>query len=147
MNHSVTKHEFASPGWFAALHALLTQAILSAGDLTGVRWSVCEVFTNLPPHLPQGRDGSVAWHYYLTEENFRFGFGEREDVEFRAVIDYALGSELAVIHVGDDPAKEQLMQDKIMQALSEGKAQIFGSRDLRPEQLANYHDALAAVTR
>ena len=147
MSSTPIKHEFASPGWFTALHAMLHQAVNAAGDLAGVRWSTCEVFTNLPSHLPQGRDGSIAWHYYLQDGDILFGFGERDDVRFRAELDYGVACELAVVRVDGDPEKQQFMERKLMAAVRDGKGRIQGSRDERPEQLADFHDAIAAITR
>ena len=147
MASTPVKHEFASPGWFTALHAMLHQVVNAAGDLAGAQWSMCEVFTNLPSHLPQGRDGSIAWHYFLQDGIIRFGFGERDDVKFRAELDYGVASELAVMRVDGDPEQEKLMERKLPTAVRDGKGRIFGSRDERPEQLANFHDAIAAITR
>lgn len=146
MNES-PRYEFLSPEWFIALQAMLMQAVDAAGDMSGAKWSACEVFTDLPPHLLQGGNGSIAWHYYLVDGVVRFGYGERQDVDFRAVLEYATAHELARIVVGGDDAAQQAMEAKAFAAIQEGKGQIFGSRDNRPEQLANYHDALARMTR
>ena len=146
MNKS-PRYEFLSPEWFIALQAMLMQAVDAAGDLDGVRWSACEVFTDLPPHLLQGGNGSIAWHYYLVDGVVQFGYGEREDVDFRAVLDYGTARELARIVVGGDEAARQEMESKAIAAIQAGKGQMFGSRDNRPAQLANYHDALARMTR
>ena len=146
MNSSL-RYEFLSPEWFIALQAMLMQAVDAAGDLNGVRWSACEVFTDIPPHLLQGRHGSIAWHYYLEDGAVQFGYGEREDVDFRAVLDFGTAQELARIVVGGDEGRRQEMESKALAAIRAGKGQLFGSRDNRPARLANYHDALARMTR
>lgn len=141
------KYEFASPEWFRAVHSLVVQAVESAGDLSGSDWSVCETFTNMPSHLQQGSDSTTAWHYFLRDGEISFGFGANEDVKFSATIDWAVGQELATLYIGGDEKVQADMEAKVLEAITSGRASIVGSRDDRPENLPNFHDALALITR
>jgi N-acetyl-beta-hexosaminidase len=58
----VSKFEFASPEWIAALRVLLDKYTAAEPDL---ELSICEVFTNVPKHLDKHGDGTIAWHCRL----------------------------------------------------------------------------------
>ena len=66
------KFEFGSYDWFAALRCVYENVVSDNREsLKGVEWSVCEVFTGVPKHLVQGRDGTIAWHYRLRNGKLR----------------------------------------------------------------------------
>jgi len=141
------KHDFASPLWFTALQAILYQAVDEAEDLSGSDWTMCEVFTNVPKSLPQGLDGSIAWHYSLIDGQVKFGFGDQPEADFKVSLDYHVARDMARMVVGNDESIQQEMERIAFAAIEQGKGEVFGSREKRPENLANYHDTIARITR
>jgi len=97
--------------------------------------------------LPQGRDGTLAWHYYLKDGQLDIHFGEAEEVDFRVIAPYEAVHKLSMEHFGDDP---QVAEEKAMVIVAEyaqkGLLEVYGDRSKRPDSLPNVHDALAERT-
>src|SRR5277367_6479732 len=83
------KYEFLSKPWFAALHAIILEkarnAALSDPDL---RYSICEVFTDVPSPLATLPGGRVAWHAIVRGSDVVFALSDRDDVDLKATADY-----------------------------------------------------------
>ena len=141
------KHEFASPGWFEALHATIRRLALAAGpELEHARWAVCEVFTDVPAHIAQTPDRKSAWHCYFRGREISFGLGEINDADFKVVADYQTALPFAYEYLGNDPAAQTRVNEALMRAVAAGKMQIAGSRDRQPAAFATLHDEMARVT-
>ncbi|HEY1836692.1 MAG TPA: hypothetical protein VGG36_03485 [Rhizomicrobium sp.] len=66
----MTKFEFASPQWLAALRELLDVYTKKAGP--GLELSICEIFTEVPKHLDKNGDGVIAWHCRIKDGHVHF---------------------------------------------------------------------------
>ena len=140
------KHEFGSPGWFDALRRAIERIAREGGpDVDQVRWSVCEVFVDVPPHLAQTPVGKAAWHCRIRGREVAFGLGEIEDADLKVVADYATALPLSRTLLADPEAQARVNQT-LMEAVMAGKMQIKGSLDARPPAFAGLHDAMVAVT-
>src|SRR4051812_5499868 len=80
--------EFASPAWMAAARAYLEPRVAANADaLRGVRFGICEVYTNPPPHLGYGA-GDAAFHIRIDDGRLVIGAGEIDDVDMKVRADY-----------------------------------------------------------
>jgi hypothetical protein len=141
------KHEFASPAWFEALHDAIQRLAQAAGSgLDGVRWTVCEVFTDVPEHIAQTPDRRAAWHCRVRGQEIAFGLGEIDDADFKVIADYQTVLPLARLHLGDDPKVMERVNETMMKAVMEGRMQIHGDLGSRPAAFATLHDEMVRVT-
>lgn len=76
--------QFASPAWIARLQAILTELVAErAADLEGVDFTICEVFTDVPP------DGHTAvWAARITPQGVTF-FDTPIPADYEVAGDYA----------------------------------------------------------
>jgi hypothetical protein len=119
------KYEFASAEWFAALHGVLgSLAATQAARSPDFRISLCEVFLNAPPgRASQG--GTLAWSCVSTGADLDFHLRERDDVEFKMRLDYALAAELARADA-DEPAKLAALVGRLAEARRAGALEQRG---------------------
>jgi hypothetical protein len=134
--------EFAGDAWFAELRRLLDKYV--AAEPRSLRFSLCEVFTGVPPHLDKSGDGRIAWHCRVADGRCEFAFGEI-DSDAKTVVDYQWVLPLARMKLGPDTAAEY-------QALSEegansGKMISTGDYALVPAGFSQMHNDLAEITR
>ena len=140
------RYEFGSRDWFHALDRAIRRLADAAGaEMTDVRWSVCEVFTDVPAHLAQTSEGKAAWHCRVRGREIDFGLGEIDDAELKIVADYATALPLAHAVLAD-PEVQARVNETLAQAMMAGKMRIQGSLDARPAAFANLHDEMVAVT-
>jgi hypothetical protein len=141
------KHEFGSSGWFDALKRAIERTIGAAGpEVESLRWTMCEVFVDVPPHLAQTRDGKAAWHCRIRGREVVFGLGEIDDADLKITVDYATALPLARLHLGADPDVQARVNQILGEAVMSGKMKIEGDFTARPPLLAGLHDAMVAVT-
>jgi hypothetical protein len=81
--------QFCSDAWLHRAQSVLSELVTKAGaDLSGVSFSGCEVFTDPPANLRIEGTNRTYW-YFRIGEGFAFASREdREDVDFRVVVDY-----------------------------------------------------------
>lgn len=140
------RHEFGSTGWFDALHQAIERLATAAGpEMSAVTWSVCEVFTDVPAHLAQARDGKAAWHCRIRGREIAFGLGEIDDADLKIIADYATALPLSRTLLAD-PEAQASVNEALGQAMMSGKMQIHGSLDARPAVFASLHDEMVEVT-
>lgn len=140
------KYAFASPGWMAFMHGLVTErARRFQTEAPDIAWSICEVFTDPPPELSP--DGSpLAWHCIVRDGEVIFDATERDDVEFKVIIDYAAVVPLGRYDTLGEPARQAELAG-MAQALREaGKMQVIGDRSGRDPRVGDFHDVIAKVT-
>ena len=138
------KFEFASPGWFKFLHQTIEQLVRGAED--DLRWSICEVFNDVPEHLSQAPDRTASWHCRIRGSDVKFGQGEIQDADFKVVADYQTVLPLARLVLANDPAAEALVAEVSEKGAADGKLRFEGDREARPASLEGLHDAMARVT-
>ena len=140
------RHEFAGPGWVDEVRAVVLAA-LDSHDLTGVRYSFSEEFTDPPEHLRRHGAATIGWHLRIADGVVEVGDTPIDDADLRFVADYQAVLPLAqtVFEGHPEPAKvEQLLQD----LLRTGKVREEGDRSRVPSCVAalNLHDAMAVRT-
>jgi hypothetical protein len=97
------KYEFASPAWCAAMHGLIAERVATeAKTRPDLVMSICEVFTDAPPHLADA-DGKVAWSCVVDGAEIDFRCSERDDVRVKVVGDYAAILPLGRYETRGDP--------------------------------------------
>ena len=143
-------YEFASAAWFETLRRNIVRLVGAAGpEMDGVRWTVCEVFTDVPRHLAQGPDGKAAWHCRIRGREIDFGLGEipGSECDFKVTADYTAILPFAKVVLAGDPAVLEKVNADLLKAAMEGKVVLEGNRETRPEALATLHDDMVRVTR
>ena len=140
------KYEFGSRGWFEALRAAIERTAREAGpEIEGLRWTICEVFLDVPTHLAQTSDGKAAWHARVRGREVEFGLGEIDDADLKIVTDYATALPLARTRLADGDAQARVTET-LAQAVMAGRMQIHGSLDARPPLFSGLHDEMVLVT-
>ena len=133
--------EFAGEEWFAELRRLLD--IYVAAEPRDLRFSLCEVFTDVPAHLDRTGDGQVAWHCRISDGKPNFAFGEIE-ADAKTVVDYQWVLPLARMKLGPDNAAEY---QAISQAgAASGKMVSTGDYSKVPASFSQMHNDLAGIT-
>lgn len=140
------RYAFASPGWMAFMHGLVVERVRRlCEEVPDINWSICEVFTAPPPQLsPSG--APLAWHCIVGAGAVTFGTSERDDVDFKVVVDYD-----AVLPLGryDTQGKQERVQElsQMSQALiRDGRMRVIGDRTKRDPRVGDFHDIIARVT-
>lgn len=140
------KYAFASAGWMAFMHGLVTERVgrfrIEAPDIA---WSICEVFTNPPPELSP--DGSpLAWHCIVRDGEVTFGASERDDVDFKVIIDYAAVLPLGRYDTRGKPERAAELSQMSQALVREGLMRLIGDRSKRDPRIGDFHDVIARVT-
>ncbi len=138
------KYEFGSAGWFDALRRAIERLARDAGE--EVRWSVCEVFVDVPAHLAQTPDRKAAWHCRTRGREVAFGLGEIDDADLKIFADYATALPLARTMLDAGPEIQAKVNETLAIAMTTGKMRILGSLDARPPAFASLHDEMVRVT-
>jgi hypothetical protein len=96
--------EFASPDWLAAARAFIEPRVAAhAAQLRGLRFGVCEVYTDPPPHL--GFGGDAAFHFRIDDGELVIGVGEIDDVDMKVRADYTKAGPAVTAVWEQDPAR------------------------------------------
>ena len=140
------KYEFASPGWMAFMHGMLTARMEALGEAArDMNWSICEVFTDPPGSLSP--DGSpLAWHCVIRDGAVEFGDTDRGDVDFRVVVDYAAVLPLGRYDAAGDPERAAELAGMGQALVAKGLMKTQGDRSRRDPRIGNLHDPIARVT-
>ena len=81
----MSKFEFASPEWIAALKELLVEYTAKE---PGLELSICEVFTGVPKHLDKHGNGTIAWHCQIKDGKVHFEEAAIAEADVRSQSDY-----------------------------------------------------------
>jgi len=138
----MSKVEFASPEWFAALRTMFEA--YAAGAPAGLDFSVCEVFTGVPAHLDKDGSGVIAWHCRITPGRFDFAYGVSDAVDMKTVTDYQFILPFARMKLGAETAEDY--QKQMQGGLESGKIQRTGDGSKAPPELYAIHNDLAEIT-
>jgi len=140
--------EFASPQWIAAADELLNQAAAGEPGLDCVAFTMCESFTEAPPHLADP-DGSVSWHAHFDGQRVNVGAGRISDADLTVTSDFQNVMPTARTQYGAGP-------DALGRAQREAEhrfgAPVYEMTGRPPEApalwpvLSRLHDELAART-
>jgi hypothetical protein len=139
------KCEFASPQWIDLALKIAKKLVLEAGDDgKGVKFSICETYTDAPFHLAQ-KDGKISWYFRINGRNIETGAEERDEVDYKIIIDYEINKKISKLVYGEPGEAEEI--DKLArEAYKAGKFKIIGNRDNAPAYLRPMHNMLAKRT-
>jgi hypothetical protein len=140
------RFEFASKTWLEETFRLFTEAAARHPD---VRFSLCEVFTNVPDRLGPDERGRVAWHAFIREGRAECGIGEvpAEKVDIKTVGDWEALLPAARYKIDlSDPQDFARFQAVTERAAAEGRLERFGDRSKVPLAFVSIHNALADRT-
>jgi hypothetical protein len=140
------KYAFASPGWMAFMHGMMTErARRLFAEAPEVAWSICEVFTDPPRDLsPDGRP--LVWHAVVRDGQVTFGDTVRDDVDVRIVVDYQAVLPLGRYDTRGDPARAAELAAMGQALRDRGLMTVVGDRSGRDPRIGDFHDAIARVT-
>lgn len=141
------RYEMASAAWLAMVEDVLQAAITGArtrGELDGTRFSMCEVYTDVPPSVSD--TSRVAWTIRVTEQASTFELAERDDVDIKVVGDWATLLRFARVEFGDEPPERTEAGAALIGAITAGRVRISGDPRQRPHLFAGTHDEIAHRT-
>ncbi|MBL8772100.1 MAG: hypothetical protein JNK30_12025 [Phenylobacterium sp.] len=139
----MSKVEFASREWLAALRSMLDRYTALAGPDTTL--SICEVFTGVPPHLDAGGDGRIAWHCRIEGGKVTvFADGEIDDADIKTVADYHFILPFARMKL--EPGTTDEYQRQQAEGARLGKVKHEGDRSKVPPAFYGMHNELAEMT-
>ncbi len=87
--------EFVSEGWIDEARRFLQAELSSRAGLATVRFSLCEVFTDIPPHLAEGTT-LVSWYLKIANGHLEVAIGDIP-ADLRVVAPYQVALEFAQI--------------------------------------------------
>ncbi|MCP4006285.1 MAG: hypothetical protein GY725_19050 [bacterium] len=140
--------EFASDAWVDAARESLERAVAEAGSaLDGIRFSLCESYTDAPPHL--ARPGNLAaWHARFDGASVSVGAGIIDDADFRIHGPYSAVLPLSRTVYGSDTRASVRAQRENVHRAGRDAIEFIGQPPapvLMPV-LARLHDDLAPRT-
>jgi len=140
--------ELASSEWLAAARTYLEPRVATnAGRLRGTQLTVCEVYTNPPPHLGYG--DQVAFHIRVDDGVLTVGPGEVDDVDMKVRADYNQAS-IAVTAVWEQVPKRRARVLRELKHRAGGDVfEVKGGLDPASpvtEVLSGLHDHMARRT-
>jgi hypothetical protein len=140
------KYQFGSAGWLGAVHGMMAYAAAAqASQSPESRISICEVYLGVPAERG-GQDGRLAWSCVSEGGRVTFDLCERDDVDIKVSVDFALADELARLDASDPIAAAELAR-RAEAAKLEGKLVISMREPQRPPAPApSIHDLLARMT-
>jgi hypothetical protein len=140
------KYEFASPAWLAAIHGIISERAAQMMKQTpGLRMSICEAFTDAPPHLADVA-GKIVWSCVIDDGVVDFRLAQRDDVRFKVAVDYAAVLPLGQFDTKGDPARQAELSRMSADLIERGVMKIVGQRDSDPRAMPSVHDAIARLT-
>ena len=126
------KHEFASPAWIEDARESLQATVAELGALLdGVRFGVCETYTDPPLHLRREGSDEISWYFVIDGPTAEVGEGMRTDVDHAITADYTVA-----IPYAKQPAIEQHRTFAALKVPDELRRQLMA-----------FHDHMASVTR
>jgi hypothetical protein len=139
------KYEFGSREWFAALHAILCEKAHAAAE-PAFSYAVCEVMTGVPARLAFLPGGKAAWCATIRGSDVTFELEERDDVNFKAVMDYASVLPLARFDTGGRADLNAELWAMSAALVASGKMKLTGDPGGPPGPFAAAHDAIVKLT-
>jgi hypothetical protein len=139
----------ATPAWMAAIAQVATR-LLSDIDLGDADFSVVEMFTDVPGHIPSNISDGFAWHICVTGAVLDVGPGPIDSPDLTVILNYSVAETLARLQLAADPANQALAQAITKAALESGQMRYIGDNAKVPpalaDRLALLHDEMASRT-
>ena len=137
-DESTHKVEFATSAWIDIARGALEEIVAEQGK-TGVRFSLCEVFTNAPASIDP--TGIVAWHFYVDGNTVAVSSGEVDDADVKIRTDYQ-----AVLPQARQFYTPEILAERATEAPGAGFDSVQGDMSLVPEYLVELHNRLCVIT-
>jgi len=134
--------EFMSPAWIAMAREQILRA-LDGKDLTTVRFTVCEEFTNPPEHLRPADAQNIGFYVRLCDGQVEVGDRPMNDADCTIISDYA-----DALSVARDPEAAAADPAVMAERMAAGTLKIVGDPSAAPAVLTelNIHKLLAPYT-
>lgn len=146
---SMEKVEFLSPEWMQLLRAIVIEG-LAGKDLSGIEYSLCEVYKNVPAHLRRGAGPDIAFFVRIHAGKIEFGDHALADATFSVVADHASMAPWVCLTHAETKERAGVEATVLMgRMIADGQMQVAGDLSARPACLAalNLHDQLAIRTK
>jgi hypothetical protein len=141
------KYRFGSREWLAAIHAIFCErARLAAVARPDYAYSICEVYTGVPAEIAILPGGRTAWHARVRGADVTFELEERDDVDFKAIVDYATVIPLGQFDTRGNPDRVATLQEMSKAVIASGKLKMTGTPPGGDGPLGSIHDAIAKLT-
>lgn len=135
--------EFLSPEWVGLFHSIIEDG-LAHTDLSGIEFSMYEVYKGVPPHLRRGGSHDLCFGFQVSGGRITFLDKPVESATIAVTADY---EGLAPwVNLPLDQTKAASVIERLSAA---GKIRIKGNLADRPDfmEKLDLHDRLAARTR
>jgi len=139
------KYAFATPEWFACLNGIAVERAAAVGAKhPDVRFSMCEVFNNVPTSL--SNTGRLAWHVVIRGTEVEFGTTERDDVDLKYIADFDAIRPLAHYDTQGSPERAAELGKLVADLTSRGLLKMSGSPSPGAALIGSFHDAIVRLT-
>ena len=142
-----TRYEFSSAEWVAVARQHLQEAAQDA-DLSDVRFTFNEVFTDAPAHLGTDGEGRIGWYVRVQDGRIEVECGILDEADLRIVADYQTVLPLARMVFAGNEALAAEAGRKVAEATAAGKMRREGDDQATAAHawMGGLHDALARRT-
>ncbi len=141
---SDASYEFGSPDWLGVLKGAFEQALAASGAADDVEFSMCEVYTDVPPRV--SAESRVAWHLRVKGHELAFIAEEADDVDIKIVGEWAVISKLGRLEYGEGGPPPDVLAE-IAQATDEGRFHFTANPSAKsPPEFGAVHNQVARRT-
>ena len=136
------KHEFMSPAWIEMAREQIVHAF-AGKDLRGIRFTLCEAFTDPPAHLRVEGSDSIGFFVRVADGAVEVGDHPIEEADLKVISDY--DDALAAARVANATAAAL---DVMQERSAAGRLSIEGNPNAAPPVFTelNIHELLAPHT-
>ena len=141
------KFEFCSAAWVGVARDYI-ETQCAANDISDIRLSFCERFTDAPPELATEENNVTGWHIRIKDGKLEVGHGVIVGADLTITADYATVLPLArTVFEGNEAAAAEAAKT-VAAAMAAGKMSRDGDENAMSKAtfLAGMHDVLAKRT-
>lgn len=138
------KFEFMSPGWIAAARERILSALVGKDlILGGMKYTLCEKFTNPPAHLRRPGSDSIGFCVRLSDGHVEVEDQLADDANCTIISDYT-----DALAVARDPDAAAADPSVMAERVATGRLKIIGDPSAAPAVLTelDIHKLLACHT-
>ena len=146
------KYEFMSSGWLNKMKEILSGLVeKTKAELSGVTFSLNEVFTNPPDHIVKEYPGDTASYYFrIANGELEFGKGEISNANIKIKAPYETIKPIAMTLKADDPTYDERIMKIFSDGAQDGTAGFYSDikegLKVLPEAFDELHDLIARHT-
>jgi len=129
---------FASNDWLDRARAELENLVSTHGE-AGVRFCLCEVFTNAPASIDPS--GTMAWHFYIDGKSVTVDVGEVNDADVKIHVDYQ-----KILPAARLVYTPEILEERAKQPPGTQFDHAEGDFGLTPPYITELHNRLAVIT-